>query len=289
MRQLARSVGFVSAAMAMVAIPLPALAQTSAEETVPLEFVQVLSGAPFGTSGTPGVLVGRLPDRTAAVLPLPADARIVGSLVSPPYSVSALAVPGDRGAVRDDWTERLLETGWTRYEHPSRGGFESSPVEGLQFCMGDSVTLNLGVRENPRGGSYVTVMHPSASRYSICEQRERSGFMRERESLIPSLAPPAGAIAVGSGSGGGSDEWHARARIDTDLTVDQLVDHYGSQLREAGWDAQSRTAAPGVAVESYTVTDPEGAAWHGVLVASTPGGESDREAFLRLTRVERRY
>lgn len=288
MRQIGSTIGFLSVVLAVVGVAAPAAAQASAEETVPLEFVEVLSRSPFGPA-LPEVMVGRIPDQTARVLPLPDDGRIIGSLVYPGHSMSAVAVPGSQGTVRDDWTERLLETGWTRYEHPSRGGFESSPAEGLQFCMGDSVTLNLGVMKNPRGGSYVTVMHPTGSRYSVCQQRERSGFMREQESLIPSLAPPAGAIALGSGFGGGGDERHARARIDTDLTVDELVDHYGSQLREAGWDSRSRTGAPGVAVETFRVTDPEGAAWHGVLIASTPDGESDREALLTLTRVERRY
>lgn len=281
-------VGFLSAVLAMVGTPVPTPAQTAAGETVPVEFVEVLSGSPFGPAGAPEVLVGRIPDRTARVLPLPDDGRIVGSLVYRTYSVSAVAVPRGMGTVRDDWTERLLGAGWTQYEPRSRGGFESNPAEGLQFCMGDSVTLNLGVSENPRGGSYVTVMHPTGGQYSICRHRERS-HMQMPESLIPSLAPPSGAVTLGRGSGGGGDEQAAHARIRTDLTVDELVDHYGSQLRDHGWEAQTRTSGPGVAVELFRVADAEANAWHGVLVATAPTGELERFLSLRLIREERRH
>lgn len=287
MRQIGMMVSFLSAVLAMVGTPVLTPAQTAAHDgTVPLEFVEVLSRSPFGPATAPEVLVGRIPERTARVLPLPDDGRIVGSLVYPAYTVVAVAVPGATGTARDDWTERLFAAGWTRYEPPSRGGFESNPVEGLQFCLGDSVTMNLGVSENPRGGSYVVAMHPTCGQYSICQNRERA-HMHMQESLIPSLAPPGGAVALGSGSGGGGDEWNARARIRTDLTVDELVDHYGSQLRDRGWDVQARTSGQGVAAEVFRVADSEGAAWHGVLVASLPTGESDRFLSLRLTRVER--
>lgn len=286
MTQIGRIVGPLAAVLATVGTAAPTAAQASAEETVPLEFVEVLSGSPFGPAGTPEALVGGIPQSTARVLPLPDDGRIVGSLVYRAYAVSAVAVPGVVGTVRDDWTDRLLGAGWTRYQPPSRGGFESRPAEGLQFCMGDSVTLNLGVTENPRGGSYVTVMHPTGRQYSICRHRERP-HMPMNESLIPSLAPPGGAVALGSGSGGGGDHWDAHARIQTNLTVDELVDHYGSQLRTEGWEVLERTSGQETAVEGYRMTDPEGAAWHGVLVASAPAGERDRFLSLRLTRVER--
>jgi hypothetical protein len=286
MKQNGMHVGILTAVLALVGPAVPASAQTPAREVVPLEFVEALSQFPFGPGVTPEVLVGRIPEATASVLSLPADSRIVGSLVYPSLTLSAIAVSGTPGAVRDTWVERLLDTGWTRYEQRPRGGFESNPAEGLQFCMGDSVMVNLGVSETPRGGSYLIIMHPTDHRYSICQSRERAN-MRVQESPIPSLAPPSGSVSLGGGSGGGSDSWDSRARIRTDLTVDALVDHYGSQLREHGWKLQERTSGPGIVAEVFQVTDPEGTAWHGVLVASTPSAESDRFLSLRLTRVER--
>lgn len=267
-------------------VPMPAA--SPGPDSVPLEFVEVLSGAPFGPAGAPEVLVGGIPAEITRVLPLPDEARVVGSLVYPAYSVSAVAVPGAGAAVRDDWIARLLGAGWTRYEHPPQGGFESNPVEGLQFCMGESETLNLDVSENPRGGSYVLVMHPTSRPYSICRYREGMDTQRD-ESLVPSLAPPRGAVALGSGSGFGGDEWYARARIRTDLTMGELVEHYGAQLREHAWEVTGRTSGAGVGAEVYRVTDSEGAAWHGVLVVSSPAGESDHFLSLRLTRIEREH
>jgi hypothetical protein len=66
----------------------------------------------------------------------------------------------------------------------------------------------------------------------------------------------------------------------------ELVDHFGAQLREAGWTPDERTSAEGVAVETFRVTDSGGVAWHGVLVASLPSADADRVIALRVTRVE---
>jgi hypothetical protein len=286
MRHVGAIVSTLSAVLAMIGTAVPAPAQTPVHDGVPLEFVEALSRGPFGPSGPLEVMVGGIPERTARAVPLPDDGRIVGSLVYRAFTFSAVAVPGAPAVVRDDWTERLLQSGWTRYKPPSRGGFASNPTEGLQFCMGDSATLNLSVSANPRGGSYVRVTHPTRGSYNICQQRERTDPYT-RESLIPSLAPPAGAVALGSGTGGGGNEWEAHARIRTELSVDDLVVHYGSQLRDHGWQVETRTRGPGAAAEVFRVTDSEGAAWHGVLVASASAGESDRFLSLRLIRMER--
>jgi hypothetical protein len=201
--------------------------------------------------------------------------------------MSAVAVAGTPAAVREDWTARLLAAGWSKYEAPQHGGFESSSSgEGAQFCMGDSLTLSLGVSKSSRGGSYVLLVPINTREYSICSAPERP--LRERtESLIPSLTPPRGSTSQGSGSGGGGDAWDARARIRTELTAEQLIEHYGSQLRGHGWESLERLAASGVAVETFRVKDPDGAIWNGVLTAAAPSMEADRILSLRVTRVER--
>lgn len=267
-------------ALAALATTVPADAQTPEPEMVPLELVQVLSRG----GSAPEVLVGRLPEATARLLPLPEDSRVIGSLVHGPFSASAIADPGSPATVQAEWVARLLEAGWTRFERPSRGGFESGIDMGLQFCRGDSTSVSLGIYPNPRGGSYVHVSHPRTHRYSICATRSRQD--RGMESPIPSLEPPAGSVHMRSGSGGSDDEWDAHTRIDSDLPVDELVAHYATQLREHGWEPLGRTSGQGVATALFRVPDPEGDAWHAVLIGSTPSADADRFLFLRLIRME---
>ena len=267
-------------ALAALATTVPADAQTPEPETVPLELVQVLSRG----GRAPEVLVGRLPEAIARQLTLPEDSRVIGSLVHGAFSVSAIADPGSPAAAQARWVARLLEAGWTRFERPSRGGFESGPEMGLQFCRGDSASVSLGISRNPRGGSYVHVTQPRARRHSICATRSGPDPWM-RGSPIPPLEPPPGSVHIGSGAGGGSDEWDARARIESDLPVDELVAHYAAQLRAHGWEPLGRTSGPGVATALFRVRDPEGATWHAVLVGSTPSADADRFVFLRLTRI----
>ena len=84
-------------ALAALAPTVPADAQTPEPEMAPLELVQVLSRG----GSAPEVLVGRLPEATARVLPLPEHSRVVGSLVHGPFSVSAIAVPGSPATAQD--------------------------------------------------------------------------------------------------------------------------------------------------------------------------------------------
>lgn len=274
--------------LAVVCAAASAAAQAPKQEMVPREFVETLAvGLPFGDHAQPEVLVGRIPESLARLVPLPHDSRVVGSLVYSRYSMSAVAVAGAPAAVREEWTERLRAAGWRKYEEPPRRGFESNAIgDSYQFCMGDSITLNLGVSKNPRGGSYVRLIPLHAREYSVCRAPVQPVSDRP-ESLIPSLTPPRGSISQGGGSGGGGDAWDARARLRTELTAEQLVEHYGSQLRGHGWEPLERLAAPGVAVETFRVKDPEGAIWNGILTASAPATEADRILSLRVTRVER--
>lgn len=282
-----RSTSSALALLALACLAAPAAAQEPEPDMVPIEFVRTLAAGPFGGNAPLEIRVGRLPDDVADLIQVPAGARVVGSLINRGFSTSALAVPGDPPAARDDWTARLLDAGWARFQEASRGGFESNPTDGLQFCMGDSVTLSLGVSRNPAGGSYVHVMHPRTRMYSACQHRQAT-MHHGTESPIPSLSPPDNSAARGSSGGGGSDRWEADARIRTDHDVDALIDHYGAQLRDHGWTPLERTTGEGIAAETFRVTGPEGGEWHAVLTAAAPAEGPQRFLSIRVTRLERR-
>ena len=275
-----RGIALAVTALACGASVAPA--QTAEPAMVPLELVEELS-IPFAGRGSVEVLVGRLPEPVARALPMAAEGRVIGSFVYDRYSISAVEVPGSRGQVHRELVAGLLGSGWTRLEFPGRrGGFESTPREGLQFCLGDSTTLNLDLSTKRRGSTIVRVTNATEGSRSACAHRESFGFER-RDNPIPSLYPPAGAESRGGMSGGGGDSWSAEGRVETDLNPTQLVDHYTAQLVDHGWTPLERAATEDAALQTFTFTHSDGKAWHGLLVAQAPMGGRDRPVLLRVS------
>lgn len=260
---------------------------------VPLELVQTLAFTPFADAASPDVLVGRLPDDIADVVAVPADGRIIGSLVFRHNAVSAVAVPGPEQAMLDSTKARLMAAGWTKYDPPQQRGFASNRYMRTTYCLGDTLSLNMRGGRDPDGGRSVLFVSASSRTASICRTQQPATSRRTAgPSLIPSLTPPEGSMASGSGAGSGSGEEYARARVRTDLSAAQLIEHYDAQLQAAGWTLIQRLTADDAAVATYRVTDPEGAAWQGVLTAATPSAESatsPRFLSLRVLRLERSY
>lgn len=254
-------------------------AQGRAQQVVPLELVQALViGFPFSmdTMG-PRVVVGGVPAVTANAVPLPADARIVGSFVFPSTTRSALALEAEPDSVRGMMERRLLAEGWEKFQPPQqRSGFATRGLSDvLQFCKGALMSVNLDVRKNPDSGSYLIVTHRHDQRFSMC-QAEREAFERRRESVIPALLPPDDAQPTGSGSGGSSDSWDAHTRLRTSASADELLAHYDVQLRAAGWQPLATVADTGLVVRTYRLTDDDGADWDAIFTVSAPAAETNR-------------
>jgi hypothetical protein len=286
---------FVTPLATMLLAVGPLLAQATNPPTVPLELVQTLALSPFAEPGTtPDVLVGRLPDRIAHVVPLPADGRIIGSLVFRQHAVSAVAVSGPARALLDTLAARLIAAGWTEHQAPRAHGFASTGNVRPTYCLGDSVSLSTSTMRRSAEGRYVLFISAEGHAAFNCRdlEGETSRPLWHGPELIPSLTPPEGSYTNGGGTGGGSDEEYARARIRTDLTTTQVLDHYDAQLRAAGWTPVQRVAADDAAVATYRVTDSQGAVWHGVLTATMPApssAPSPRFLSLRLLRVDSAY
>lgn len=260
----------------------PAWAQEPDAEVIPRELAQALLGA-----GSPSnILVGELPQPIRGAVVLPAGSRIVGGLVSTSHSVGIVAVPTEPPEVREEVSRGLLQQGWTRFEPYQRGGFEFGPITGLhQFCLEDQAAVSLRITQAPGGGSYLRVTHQGDQARSVCSQPspvER----RALQSPIPSLAPPPGAVGRGSGSGGGGDEWHARARVRTDLGADELLDHYSEQLRNHGWTPLTRTLGSGTAVETHRMVDEDGVEWFGVLLVAEQSSGAEQLLTLIVTHAD---
>lgn len=278
----------VAFAVVMVLVPLHLDAAAQQQQMVPLELMETLSLNIYGLDGEePAILVGELPPTLVEVVPIPGDARIIGSIVYGNTSRSSLAVRGEPDVVRSDLEARLSAAGWEKFEPPEYGGFVNRAMPpGLQFCLGDSMSVSAATMENPRGGTYVVMMHAQRLRASLCNREAH--YMQERRyrNMLPALRPPAGVRMTSGGSGGSGDDWRATARLETDSAVAGIAEHFHAQLRERDWTLLERVVTDAVAMRTYRVADEDGREWYGVLTVAAPSSAAQRIVSLTMTLLE---
>ena len=277
----------LGAALTIVMAVNGASAQGRAEQVVPLELVQtlVVSG-PFDDGPAPRVLVGAIPEVTTQAVPVPAAARVIGSIAYPQSTRSALAFAASPDSVLRMMERNLLAAGWDKFEPPQRSGFSfGGPGNALQFCMGDSAAVSLGVSANADGGTYLTIGHLRNHEYSMCRMQPPPDRDR-RESLIPTLLPPDGVRSRGGGSGGSSNSWDAHTHLLTTASIEALLEHYDAQLRAAGWQPGTSAADGALVLRTYRLTDGDGAQWNGLFTVSGEQGASHRFLSVLAIRAE---
>ncbi|MGH7466010.1 MAG: hypothetical protein ACREK1_12590, partial [Longimicrobiales bacterium] len=244
--------------------------------------------SPMG--GQAQAVVGRLPERLASDMEPLTRARIVGSMISRRFSVSAIVLPGTTAAARPRVVTRLVESGWTEEPMPRQrsGGFEVAEeperAAHASLCSPDDDNIQVSVRGH-RGDSAVVLLSLISGTYSSCRVTDLERRQPYAEAPMPALRAPAGAQHRGGGTGGGPMEAYARTRLRTDLTPAALTAHYAPQLNAHGWNDVAQSVTDDVAIHVFGMTDENAEAWQGVLyVTLLPDG--DRELYLRIARVQ---
>lgn len=275
-------------ALAVLAPPAESAAQEAGPEFIPRDVAEALMGSdPFLDAGREvRILVGRMPDHVARVVPAESDADVVGSLVRRNVTQALLYLPGTPDEVLIRWEDALLEMGWERLQparFSSTGGFASSPRGGShQFCMGDSLSLTMDADRRDRGSRLRILLPRGRSAFNACRhQEDRARVQHRDESPLPELTPPPGLRMHGAGGGGGGAEYDSRGRAETAMPVDELAEHYHRQLLGHGWEALGQAASDDLVVYRYRVTDEErDSPWIGILMVAR-GHEPD-ERYLGL-------
>ena len=244
----------------LLVLPLMCFSPAQTGETVPRELVERIIGGPDAD-----VYVGELPpaQRLGFELPVPANARVVGSTLGPRVVGLALlandeaynaAVYLEIDAPAEEavffYRGALLARGWEEAQPYERSGFlayEVSPQEEATFCRGATVLyfdnpLYASAEGSPAQVTLQLYNDPDALGGTLCDWDDPAYYSVP----IPGLtAPSQSTILYLDGSGvdptaGGSSS----ILLESDLGAEALVEHYDAQLRQAGWTARDG-AEPG--------------------------------------------
>jgi hypothetical protein len=180
----------------------------------------------------------------------------------------------------------LAAAGWTNSMSMSARGLVSSSTSPMSStCKGDQYAT-ISYSQRPAGGLYLRVSLTTDPRRGSCVpagQRPPANFA---DVDLPPLASPEGVRMMISGSGGGTDNYEQRIRLETAAEPAALVRHYGDQLEKAGWKRESAAGAAGVAFARFTfVTAAKDTVVGLVTVTTLPGG-MQTDVSLRLLRID---
>ena len=230
------------------------------------------------------LLAGRLPEDVA--LPIPGDARLLGSLVREPgYQTDrdievVLDAPGNEEQLLGFFDESLGRGGWKASPDfmPRGGGFSAFPVgQGRMFRReGEGLALFVNVQPSMPGWTEVRIRSQWLPEPDPDEFRPRP----YGHDVLPPLRPPAGVALQDLGSSGGGSGWTSNAAVETTQTVAELEAHFAGQLAKAGWNRVSGAVAGGLAVSTWTV--PGKRERTGYLLVLEAPGKDRRSLWLRI-------
>lgn len=214
-------------------------------ESIPRELAEALV---FG--GVPGeqctLHVGEAPpDFTLA---WPEGTRILGGSRNPSRMTVVAAVPGDREDATAAVETALEEAKWTALPPPPafRGGFQSRPsgTEGRTFCSDDGSVRTIHVTKRPSGDALVVIREtrPGERSMTICSRQE-TRFVPPHADVLPPLYTPEGARTTNLGGGQSDRSVESRVEIRAEAGIEDLLEHFASQLEAAGWERTDDTVS----------------------------------------------
>ena len=244
-------------------------AQTTRADSI-TNFVETfLSGLVFSGSERPVIRLAELPSRMPAGVVIPDDVRVAGSVEFPSLSFTILET--DRPAAAMAAIGQTLEQGgWVLTPDLLQSARDGADPVPLAYCR-DRQSFGLTASE---AENRISLFHMSDQNMSPCNVPDGVNQV-ESQSPIPPLAAPAGARSVGTTGGGSIDEWHSSISLRTNLSLDEVRDHYITQLREHGAEIGSAAATEEAVLVMIKLSDPEGERWSGTITFSR-GTDTDR-------------
>jgi hypothetical protein len=239
-------------------------------------FGRVYPGAPAQQTR---ILIGSLPDDLKIDLPIPEGARVVATLEEhSTFTQIILDTPMIPDEVETFYTQSLTDLGWQTAPQGDQGsGFVSSVQMGERFCLNENEAyLEVSSVETADGPTDVRLNLQAPVEFYPCQEYD-PGYMDPGTKLIPSLEAPDGVQIPSSGAGSSSDgSAYNTADLETDLSIDELLAYYNSQLEQAGWELVDQGTSEVVAWSAWKLIDEKGDEWGGNLIMMDNHLDSDR-------------
>jgi hypothetical protein len=238
----------------------------------------------FGPSGAPRepprLWPGQIPELPFE-LPVPENARVIGSY-GRGQQVSVLVdtdmTPKEFGAF---YSGRMLAAGWiTPAWQQGPGGFvqpEMAQRAHALFCRGVEGPALTVVAET--GSDHIThgtlTIHldPTDNPCRPPVPHTQEHFMRFGPH-IPGLESPPDSSLVSHGMSSNPEMSSALATLTTSLDLSAVLEHYGRQLAEAGWESGEAAESGSVAWSTWSFADRDRSAAHGILFVIREPGET---------------
>lgn len=198
--------------------------------------------------GSARAYVGRIPDHTNVSLPLPREARLVGSVLTgaedDPDAINLYLETGSKpDVVLGFFDDALAEAGFhaTGPSEPRMGrqGFVPSRqmVDGRMrlYCRGESGPY-YSVSLRPAGTDLIVSLHWSSGRmgFSPCATDAPGRHGPPDMDTLPTLEGPDGVPLRGGGGGGSPDHWTSYGTAFTKMAARDLLGHFVPQLERQG-------------------------------------------------------
>lgn len=238
------------------------------------EFALRLTGGTSASApeGYPRLYVGALPVEFPLELSLPPHTHTIGTIIRSPESAQVYAdIPEIPERVVQLFDEMLFAKGWRRMpEGYSRGGFQAGPIEefdSAHYCKSDTgPALHLIIKVSTEALTEITVSF-QVETHGLCnpEAQRRMRGMYGPGSMVPPLLAPAGTWKSGGGASGGPDDWYTSAVLETDMTLDHVMEHYAKQLVASGWTLRGTVEGGISRVTYWDLVDSEQSPYIGIL------------------------
>lgn len=274
------ALGLLITALAL-ALPVSAeqdRATPAVVEQVPMEVVLRL----LDLEPTDRLTLGRIPEELASQIALPADVEVIATISSRSDEAPYDRVKGNSSLPPQELLQALADSLATRGWSPqSTNGAEvtsgfanaSGSRDWRAFCGPGDASVKIFVVEKSEdvGTTSFRLFHSPARDGAPCEERPAYSYRpvepQWSADLVPVLEPPEGAGSTSAGSSGSDEHRVIEALVETDLSPDLLVNHYGGQLVAAEWAVGQTVALSKLAAAEVSAQTLDGVPVSGFLLA----------------------
>jgi hypothetical protein len=212
-------------------------------------------------------------------------ARVIGSLDQPWFGRTVLVVAGTPDEARSRLESRLLAEGWKRPVFQARhGGFTPEPFESSQLCK-EHTSLRPVISAR-LGNESLVVLYYGTNRQDECGAGPQVSYQRQDRNPMPSLYPPLGIRMQLTGMGGFENQFVSSASLDTRRAVEDVLSHFASQLRAAGWQEGEKAKTGSFLTQQWQYADSTGTNWSGLFVVSAPPSVVRRDLLFTVSKAQ---